>query len=350
MPWARVSDEMNRFVLLALTMLAGMVPTGSAQTTNPAHRSAADYSARQRGSAVLIQQDGRIVFEEYQNGFNGKLPHMLASGSKSFSCAIAVALQDDGKLELDEPVANTISQWRNDPQKVRVTVRQLLNFTSGLPGDVGGGRAVRLYADFYTQALALPITATPGTRYSYGNAHLAVFGELVRRKTGMDPAAFLQQRVLEPIGARAVWVRDQKGNPNLAGSAYMTARDWVKYGQLVLDGGIWQGKVILSRAGLSECSARGSQVLSIYGLTWWLNLPVAGTLDPDDDVPVRALGDGSGSIERLAPSVPPEMFMAAGALNQRLYILPWNRMVIVRFGEGGPWNDDEFLARVLGKR
>jgi CubicO group peptidase (beta-lactamase class C family) len=331
-------------------VFVGVIGISLAQTVNPAHRSAADYSRQQRGSAVLIQQDGRIVFEAYQNGFDGRTPHMLASGSKSFSCAIAVALQDEGKLSLDEPVANTITEWLANPQKSLVTVRHLLQFTSGLPGDMNGGRAVRLYADFYAQAVALPLMALPGERYTYGNTHLAVFGELVWRKTGLDPAAYLQQKILEPIGARADWVRDQKGNPNLAASASMTARDWVRYGQLVLDEGIWQGKTVLSRSRLAECSARGSEALSIYGLTWWLNVPVAGTFDPDDDVPVRVLGDGSGRFERLAPSAPPEMFMAAGAFNQRLYILPSSRTVIVRFGQGGPWSDDEFLGRVLGKK
>ncbi|MDP9766459.1 hypothetical protein [Deinococcus enclensis] len=42
--------------------------------------------------------------------------------------------------------------------------------------------------------------------------------------------------------------------------------------------------------------------------------------------------------------------MAAGALNQRLYLLPEEQTVVVRFGEGGPWSDDAFLAQLLGKR
>ncbi|PJI51595.1 hypothetical protein CTI14_57150, partial [Methylobacterium radiotolerans] len=75
------------------------------------------------------------------------------------------------------------------------------------------------------------------------------FGLLVQRKTRLDPALVLQRQVLDRIGVRAQWTRDQKGQPNLAGSASMTALDWAKYGQLIVQGGVWNGRRVLSKEG-----------------------------------------------------------------------------------------------------
>ncbi|WP_052351798.1 serine hydrolase domain-containing protein [Deinococcus pimensis] len=334
-----------RTTLTGLVTLATLVTHAAA--LDPIHiRDAADYSARQRGSALLVVQGGRELYAAAQGSFELTRPHLLASGSKSFSCAIAVALADDGRLDLDERASDTLTEWRTDVRKRDITVRQLLSFTSGLPARVGPA-AVRLNEDLYGAALRAPAEAAPGARYTYGNSHLAAFGELVRRKTGQDPAQYLQRRVLDPIGARAVWQRDRVGNPNLAGSAGMTARDWARYGQLVLQQGRWKGRTVLSAERLRQCF-EGSGTLAAYGLTWWLNVPFAGTLDADDEVPVRALGGADGAT-RLAPSAPTDVAFAAGAGNQRLYLIPSENAVVVRFGEGGPWSDEEFLARLLGR-
>jgi hypothetical protein len=128
----------------------------------------------------------------------------------------------------------------------------------------------------------------------------------------------------------------------------MTARDWAKYGQLVLQGGTWQDRPVLNSARLAQCF-QGSAALASYGLTWWLNVPFSGTIDADDEVPVRAFGPSSAALASFAPSAPTDLRMAAGAGNQRLYVLPSQNVVVVRFGEGGPWSDDEFLARLLGR-
>ncbi|WP_170928841.1 serine hydrolase domain-containing protein [Deinococcus hopiensis] len=306
---------------------------------------AAAYSAAHRGSAVLVMQGGQERYAAAQNGYDLKRPHLLASGSKSFGCALAVALQSDGKLQLDERVSATFPSWAGDPQRASVTVRQLLQFTTGLPGQVGP-QAVRLQRDLYADALATPLRYPPGERYTYGNAHLAVFGALVQAKTGEDPAAYLQRRVLDPIGARATWTRDHAGHPNLAGSAFMTARDWGRYGQLFLQGGDWEGKAVLPREVLQACF-QGSAALSAYGLTWWLNRPFEGTLDADDDVSMTIARAGSVA-QQIAPGAPNAVVMAAGAFNQRLYLIPEQRLVVVRYGEGGPWSDNDFLKALLG--
>ncbi|MBZ9713672.1 serine hydrolase domain-containing protein [Deinococcus multiflagellatus] len=328
---------MRPLFLLAATALCGAAQASPPALSPQSLARAAAYSATHRGDALLAVQGAREVWAQGQNGFALNAPHVLASGSKTFGCALAVALQDAGVLRLDERVADTLTEWSTDARR-GITVRQLLNFTSGLPGNVG--RPVpTLNLDLSAEARRAPLQAAPGTQFSYGNAHLAVFAELVRRKTGHEPEAELQRRVLDALDIHPVWARDRAGQADLAGGARLDARSWARFGELLLRGGRWQGRAVLSAAGLQACQ-QGSAALNIYGLTLWLNLPAAGTLDAGDTVPVAALGLKG---ERLMPSQPTNVVMAAGLGNQRLYLLPDHDAVVVRFGRGGEWSDDAFL-------
>ncbi|WP_158263740.1 serine hydrolase domain-containing protein [Deinococcus arcticus] len=324
--------------LAASQVFAQAAPTRPAPTAAPASLArAAAYSAEHRGDALVVLQGGREVLAQGQHGFALDTPHALASGSKTFACALAVALQDAGVLRLDERAADTLTEWAGDARR-EITLRQLLNFSSGLPGNVGQPVPGQ-NADLNAAALRAPLRATPGARFSYGNAHLAAFSAWVSRKTGRAPEVELQRRVLDALNIHPTWARDNAGNASLAGGARLDARSWARFGELLRRGGEWEGRQLLSAAGLSSCR-QGSAALNAYGLGLWLNLPLRGTLDPRDSVPVAALKAGA---ERLMPSQPDDVVMAAGLGNQRLYVLPSLDAVVVRFGRGGPWNDDEFL-------
>jgi CubicO group peptidase (beta-lactamase class C family) len=329
-------------VLLSLLISSSAV---NAQTLN--FKAAAEYSRVKRGQAVLVLQNGKEVFGEAQNRFDLNSQHILASGSKSFACGIAVAAQDDGLLKLDEPVSQTLPEW-HVPGKSTVTIRQLLSFTSGLAGNLANPEDVPNSPNLNLTAVNWPLSSVPGERYSYSNTHLAVFNEIIKRKTGGLTDTYLMRRILAPIGVTAItWTRDLAGNAQIAGGAKMTARDWARYGQLVLQGGAWNGKRILSAEGLQQC-LRGSDALSIYGLTWWLNASIGDTLDSFDIIPVRGFGlPNLNGFERFSLTAPSDLFMAAGAYNQRLYIVPSLQLVIVRFGFGGEWLDEDFLRALL---
>src|SRR5437764_11971273 len=88
---------------------------------------AAEYSARHRGVSFLAIQNGRTLLEQ-----DAKTPHKIYSGTKAFWNLAAVAAAEDGLIDLDERVADTITSWRSDSQTAQVTIRQLLDFHSGL--------------------------------------------------------------------------------------------------------------------------------------------------------------------------------------------------------------------------
>src|SRR5438067_9282127 len=116
---------MLRLVAVLLLLLAETA--GASAPLDPAAvRAAADYSALHRGVSFLAIQDGRTLLER-----NAKTAHKIYSGTKAFWDLAALAAAEDGLLRLDERVADTITGW-SDPRKAQVTIRQLLDFDSGL--------------------------------------------------------------------------------------------------------------------------------------------------------------------------------------------------------------------------
>lgn len=290
-------------------------------------RDAAEYSAGANGLSTLIQVGETIVFEAYEEGHSPETAHRLASGTKSFSGALLALAVKDGLLELDEPVSKTITEWQGDSSLSRITIRQLLNLTSGInPGDNGN-------VPTYGEAIKAESVSLPGESFAYGPAPFQIFGELLTRKllasdelSFGDPLEYMKDRVFDPIGFRyEFWRRDRDGKPHLPSGAFLTAREWVKYGELLIHDGVWKGTAILDKDTLQECRV-GSSANGTYGLTFWL-------LDPNPDSEVPAWRRGG--------------YMAAGAGKQRLYVLPAVGVLAVRQGEGGAYEDDEFLERLF---
>jgi CubicO group peptidase (beta-lactamase class C family) len=303
-------------------------------------RAAARYSAEREGDAVLVFRHDSLVFEDYQNGYQAAAPHPLASGTKTFTCVLAALGQADGLLALDEPVGRTLPEFR-DGLKAGVTIRELLNLTSGLEPDLSGSGS-----GAYADAVILPMVARPGQRFAYGGASFHVFGELMSRKLqGEDLVAYLRQRIFAPLGIDVeYWLRDAAGHPHLAGGAVMTAREWGRFGLLLLDKGRWHGRQLVPSAALAACG-RGSAANPWYGLGVWLNTRVPTQPPPPGVERVE-------SKDRLifAPDLPHDLLLAAGARGQRLYILPTPGLVVVRLGHntGPEYKDDVFLRTLLG--
>jgi CubicO group peptidase (beta-lactamase class C family) len=287
-----------------------------------------------------VMVDGRIVFEQYKDNGSPARTHLLASGTKSFVGPLAVAAQADGLLTLDERVSETIAEWNDDPRRAQITIRQLLSLTSGIvAGDTGLANPPS-----YLEATFAPVTAEPGTTFQYGPASFQVFGEVLKRKLmargGETVNAYLRRRLLDPIGIRTgFWRSAAQGEPQLPSGAYLTAREWAKWGEFIRQGGAWNGQQLLPKELLDQCFV-GTAANPAYGLTWWLNKEVPPPLRAS----IRQLRDNFGGMEQV-PGLE-GMVVAAGAFKQRLYVIPSRRMVVVRFGNSvGPQFDD---ARFLG--
>ena len=331
-----------RWIVLAAALCA---PLSAQAKVGPAQcDAAAAYSAAHRGVSVLVLDQGRPVCEKYAVG-DAATPNELWSGTKSFVGIMAAAGVQDGLLTLDERAAETLTEWKSDPRKATITLRQLLSMASGQGGVIGRPPG-------YADAIAAPLSSDPGTKFQYGPTPMQIFGEVMRRKLaakGLDanPLVYLKRRILDPIGLKVGnWRNGIDGNPLLPQGAVLAAREWAKLGEFVRAGGKSDGKQLVDPATLAGLF-QPSAVNPNYGLTWWL--PHAPTV-PD---PVSSIND----LGRRGAELPADIVMAAGAGDQRLYVIPSRGLTIVRQatldipaamrGEKSGWSDVDFL-KTLG--
>ncbi|MFN9497058.1 MAG: serine hydrolase, partial [Erythrobacteraceae bacterium] len=177
-----------------------------------AYQSAADYALSSGARAVVIIHDGRMVLEQYANGGRADRGEALASGTKSFTCVLMAAAEDDGFLSVDDLASTLVPQWRVGglaPQtdlKAQIRTRDLLSVSSGLLNSGVFGAALNT-VDSYAQAFNAPSQFAPGTHAIYtpnsAQAVSAIF-ELATGgafdsagviRGGRDGITYLQQRV-----------------------------------------------------------------------------------------------------------------------------------------------------------
>jgi CubicO group peptidase (beta-lactamase class C family) len=309
---------------------------------------AAKYSETKRGVSMLVLQNGRTIFERYANGGSARGRWPIFSGTKSFWGIAALAGVHDGLFNLDDPVSDTITEWKSDPRESQITIRQLLNQTDGIEG------ASRLQRpsirDRNAAAIQLPILAEPGSAFIYGPSHLQIFSELLRRKLNGRPVTrYIEGRVLNRLGlARLKYKKDAQGNPLPATGFELTAREWARLGEVVLGRGKYHGRQIIPANLLNETFV-GSQANPSYGLTFWLNqgAPSGSEADMERmlDLPWESAGWTDVCICKDAPA---DMVVALGSGYQRLFVIPSLKTIIVRQGSNARFSDAHFLRLVLG--
>ncbi len=318
----------------------------AAEVASSPYGAAAAYSAESNGVSMLVMRAGEILFEDYPGDGAVDKGWQLASGTKSFTGIMAAAAQQDGLLDIDEPVQRTIYRWRASPGLRTITVRHLLTLTSGIRI---GGATIRP-PDYEEAARDAEAVHPPGEVFEYGPEPFQIFGAVMTQKlkdagTDLTPVHWLRSRVLAPIGVTYTdWGTGllPGGDMRLAQGAYFTARAWATFGQWVMDGAVGVDRDVY------RALFEGTDANPGYGLSWWLIRP--GLKGPNP----RAGVDASTFTDDLFGE---DIVMAAGAGNQRLYLLRKRGLVVVRQADGitegllrrrrVEWSDAEFLRRVL---
>jgi len=310
---------------------------------------AAGYSDNNRGFSVLVMQNGKTVFEHYANGGGADMRCKIFSGTKSFWGIAALCAVRDGLIKLDDRVADTIIEWKNDPRKSQITIRQLLNQTDGIePSPHLHSDSIR---DRNAMAVQLPVVAWPGSAFAYGPSHLQIFNEVLRRKlNGKSTISYIQENVLSPLDLTSLeFKKDGRGNPLPASGFELSAREWARFGELVLGHGNYHGKQIVP-ANLFSQALSGSGANPSYGLTVWLNrqAPNAREIDYEKELDLKWQRARWGGI-CFCRAAPPDMVVALGSNYERLFVIPSMNALIVRQGMSPRFSDSYFLRLVLGR-
>lgn len=326
---------MNRRAFLTAAAASSVLSASAQRVAQaqaiPRFYDAARYSSERGGTALLVARHGVVLGEDYP-GAEPDARWPLRGGSRLFLPLLAASLAQDRLLNLDEPAMLTLSEWAENPRKAAISIRALLNGTSGMAFPGRG-------AETLSAALALEPNAVLGQSFSADACASMLFVEIARRKLmaankESDPARWLTTRTLLPIGCVPIgWARDASGAARFDDGVLASARGWAQAGELIRRGGVWRARQLADAATLSE-ALRASFIEPRAAMGLWL------AHEERRDPPIES------DIWRTSHPAPADLAMAAGEGGQRLYIIPSAGLIVARQARENTarWSDAQFLT------
>ncbi|WP_344836885.1 serine hydrolase [Actinocorallia longicatena] len=253
---------------------------------------------------VVLDGD-RIVKEWYAPGYSQSTEFQSWSMAKSFtSDAVGIALAEGKIRSLDDTVEAYLPELSKSGY-AGVSLRNLLRMTSGIAWNESSDDVplhVSVSMGWFSTLQFASVrkrAEEPGTRYNYSSMNSAVLALVVARATGVPFHRYVQDRIWTPAGmASTAYVgNDSHGNGLGYCCIYARARDFARFGKMMLDGGSVAGRQVVPASWVTEATTP-SPVNARYGLHWWL--------------------DG------------PDAFYASGLGGQLIYVDRKNHVVIVR--------------------
>ena len=235
--------------------------------------------------ALLVARHGKLVFEEYFHGENRAKLHDTRSAAKSVtSVIVGAAMLAGAPLQLSSPVYQVMNGGSFpadlDPVKRSMTLEHLLTMSSGFfcddnnddaPGGEDKMQEQTDEPDWYRYTLKVPQATPPGEKCVYCSASANLALGMVARATGRSPADLFDRLVARPMNIRQYgWWSDPAGHPYGGGGMHFLARDFMKFGQLMLNGGTWQGHRVISREYAERATTPHYHLWTRgFGYLWW---------------------------------------------------------------------------------
>ena len=232
-------------------------------------------------NSILIAKNDTLIFESYFDEFNADIPHDQRSGSKSISSAIiGIAIADGFIKGVDQKLYDCIPneyQYTNDSLKDLITIHDLLTMSAGM--DVGGKASEGTYQDtdnWLKTTLEAPMKHTPGTYTDYGSANPFLLSVCLNERLDLPLELYMDEKLLHPLGISNYIIQtDHTGRtPYFGGGMYLTPRDMLKFGQLYLNQGTWNGKQIIPKGWVEQSFKKHTRLEDVkdkneYGYQWW---------------------------------------------------------------------------------
>ncbi|HEX4861075.1 MAG TPA: serine hydrolase, partial [Rhizomicrobium sp.] len=235
--------------------------------------------------SLMIARHGKLVLEEYFHGFSRDQLHDTRSAAKSVTAVIAgAAMQAGVPLKLSTPVYEAMNGGAFpsglDPLKKTMTLEHLLTMSSGYfcddtndkaPGNEETMLDQTTEPDYYKFTLAIPLATPPGENAVYCSASPNLALGMVGKIAGENPLYLFDRLVAGPMQITHYgFGLDPVGHPYGGGGIEILPRDFMKFGQMMLNGGTWNGRRIVSR----EFAERATSSLyhlrgQTYGYLWW---------------------------------------------------------------------------------
>ncbi|MBS2011379.1 MAG: serine hydrolase [Deltaproteobacteria bacterium] len=299
------------------------------------------FDGATKTEGVVVQHEGKIVYEKYAAGYDEKKRHLAYSVSKSVGSALLGIAVEEGLVALEDSICKYIPAAKDDQTRCETKLRDVVQMTSGLSWNESYDNPAvsnvlpMLYGDepdTGAYAASQPRVAPAGTRWAYSSGDSNILARAIRTALGgKDMRAWARERLFAPAGlSSAILESDRSGTLLFSSGLFMTPRDMARFGQLYLDDGMIGGKRVLPSSWVAFSKTPAAAVASprprtgtalgerggSYGAAFWLNAatPTAPT-------------------ETLTyATAPNDLFCAQGNWGQRICVVPSRKLVVVRVG------------------
>ena len=203
--------------------------------------------------ALIVSHNGKILLEEYGEGYNKTDFVTSQSIAKAFYAVLfGVAIEKGLLNELDEPIKNYLPVWKDD-ERGEITIRNLLEMKSGLYRSESWNEEMFLSSNNLDFALNVELVSKPGELFEYNNVNTALLGPVIRQIFNASPHEVLKKEILEPLGITdyGLW-KDHALNDVTFHGIDMAPIDFIKFGQLYAQNGMWNGQQIINKQFLEE--------------------------------------------------------------------------------------------------
>ena len=311
--------------------------------------------------AVVISQYGEIIYEDYFRGSHLDALHQVQSVTKSVGSALIGVAHRQGKIRLDQDMGHFFStvypmSSGSYLNKTAITVEQILQQRAGIEWNetdtdyrnpLNSVAQMVVSPDWYQFVLTRPVDAPPGTKFTYSSGASTLMSRMVRVASGMSPDDFAMQELFAPLGIEHVhWeVYSEQGRGHgltdwplpdhdvpLGFSLWLRARDMLKFGELYLNGGSYQGQRILDQSWIEASWIKYSHSGNSsffplpgwgHGYQWW----------------IAELDDARNRHWRV--------YFASGWGSQVIFIIPELGLVLVTAGDNYDYNGPDVDALLI---
>jgi CubicO group peptidase (beta-lactamase class C family) len=283
---------------------------------------------KNKSRAVVVIYKNQIIAEKYGDGFSKDSRILGWSMTKSIMSTVFGVLQHQNKINIQDKAP--IESWQKDARK-NITINNLLQMNSGLEWDENydeisdATKMLFLERDMTKMQEEKELKYETNFSWNYSSGTTNLLSGILRKQFSTHQAYldFWYTDFIDKIGMNSMVVEtDLAGNYVASSYAWATARDWAKFGLLYLHNGNWNGEELFNKKWVDYATTPTPSSNGTYGAQFWLN------------------------AEKQFKEVPANMYFADGYQGQRVYILPDQDLVIVRFGLSW-FEENEFLKGVI---
>ena len=273
-----------------------------------------DFAESRNTDALIILVDGNIVLEKYFGSFTSSNYHVWNSAGKSLTGLLAGIAQEKNFIDNNNSVSTYLGLgWSTAPlvKENLITVNHLITMTSGLNDIPSSPTCTK--EDSSTACLEYLVDA--GTRWAYHTGAYKKVQKVISQASGLSYNAFTNTHVGAPIGLVGTWIN---------GTYFSTPRGAARFGLLALNKGVWNNDTLLHDTTYFKEMTTTSQTYNLsYGNLWWLSGKAS----------YMAPGLQFVFSSNLMPNAPSDMYCALGKDDQKIYVVPSKKMVVVRMGD-----------------